>query len=39
MKSGANKSFIIKDEELFIRQGLWQAQQMIIENGGGLNND
>ena len=29
IKSGAKTEFILKDEELFIRQGLWQADQMI----------
>jgi hypothetical protein len=29
IKSGAKKHFILKDEELFIRQGLWQGDQMI----------
>jgi phenylpropionate dioxygenase-like ring-hydroxylating dioxygenase large terminal subunit len=29
LKSGAKKEFILKDEELFIRQGLWQADEMI----------
>ena len=32
LKSGAKKSFILKDEELFIRQALWQGNEMIIEN-------
>ena len=34
IKSGAKKEFILKDEELFIRQGLWQAEEMIRKNGG-----
>ena len=34
LKSGAKKTFVLKDEELFIRQGLWQAHKMIVENGG-----
>ena len=29
IKSGAKSEFILKDEELFIRQGLWQAEEMI----------
>lgn len=29
LKSGAKKEFILKDEELLIRQGLWQADEMI----------
>ena len=36
IKSGAKKEFILKDEELFIRQGLWQADEMIKKNGGKL---
>ena len=35
LKSGAKKSFILKDEELFIRQALWQGNEMIIENQKG----
>ena len=34
LKSGAKKTFVLKDEELFVRQGLWQAHKMIVENGG-----
>lgn len=34
LKSGAKKEFILKDEELFIRQGLWQADEMIKLNRG-----
>ena len=34
LKSGAKKTFILKDEELFVRQGLWKAHQMIVDNGG-----
>lgn len=34
IKSGAKKEFILKDEELFVRQGLWQAEEMIKKNGG-----
>lgn len=34
LKSGAKKEFILKDEELFIRQGLWQADQMIKQHRG-----
>ena len=34
LKSGAKKEFILKDEELFIRQGLWQADEMIRKHGG-----
>ncbi|MGI9622342.1 MAG: aromatic ring-hydroxylating oxygenase subunit alpha [Acidimicrobiales bacterium] len=34
IKSGARKEFVLKDEELFIRQGLWQADQMIKKYQG-----
>lgn len=34
VKSGAKKEFILKDEELFVRQGLWQAEQLIQKNRG-----
>ncbi len=34
IKSGAKNEFILKDEELFIRQGLWQADQMIEKYRG-----
>jgi len=34
LKSGARKEFILKDEELFIRQGLWEGEQMIRAHQG-----
>lgn len=34
LKSGAKKEFILKDEELLVRQGLWQADQMIKKYRG-----
>jgi phenylpropionate dioxygenase-like ring-hydroxylating dioxygenase large terminal subunit len=36
LKSGAKQHFILKDEELLIRQGLYEGDRMIRANGGAL---
>jgi phenylpropionate dioxygenase-like ring-hydroxylating dioxygenase large terminal subunit len=34
INSGAKDTFVLKDEELFVRQGLWQADKMIAKHRG-----